>query len=125
MRLPFQASIGNSTIVGEVLQNSCSLFFAKNVCIGDGLVLFFRLLAIPPSGMYPYTKDTAVNTGMSSVECTLTDYSVRTPRKNPSTSLFLLFLLTKTACFFCLKELKGLRPLKLRQATLSNILGCK
>lgn len=31
---PLKTSVRNGTIVGEVLQSSCSSFFAKNVCIG-------------------------------------------------------------------------------------------
>lgn len=34
----------------------------------------------------PYTKDSAVYTEKISIECTMNDDSVRTPRKNPSTS---------------------------------------
>lgn len=63
--------------------------FKKN---GDGSVTNFRLLAIPA----PYTKYAAVNTEKCSVECTVNNDSVQTPRKillHLQTSCILLFLL--------------------------------
>lgn len=99
MRLPFKTTLGNGTIVGEVLQCRC-----KNVCIGDiicqnagerflekkqkwhWISQEFRPLAIPASGTYPHTSDVAVKTEGSLVERTANDKSVPTSRKNPSTS---------------------------------------
>lgn len=54
--------------------------------IGSGSVRVFRPLAIPASGTTAYTKDAAVNAEKSSVECSMNNDSVRTPRKNPYTS---------------------------------------
>lgn len=56
----------------------------------------FRSFAIPASGTSPYTKVASFTTDKSSVNCTVNDESVRTPRKNPSsTNITLLFMLAK------------------------------
>lgn len=60
---------------------------------GVGSVRVLRLLAFLASGTSTYTKDAAVNTKNSTVDCTVDDDSVQIPRKNLQTSIFLLFLL--------------------------------
>lgn len=88
------------------LQRTCSLvtFYAENAGggfrdhkeIGGGGQLEFSVTAIPASGKSLYTK-LLIRTEKSSIECTMNDYNVQTPRKNPlhlQTSLF-LFLVEK------------------------------
>lgn len=82
--------------------------------------LEFDIRVILASGKSHYTKDAAVNKDKSSVECTLNDDSVSTPRKNPSTSTNIILFVekTKATCIICSKDSKGLRPLKFCHARL-------
>lgn len=110
----------------DTLSQKCKRMVYRLEKNGGGSVRVFRHLAIPALGTSPYTKDAAVNTEKSSVECTVNDDSVRTPRKNPSTSTNITLLVisvgkTKANCIICLKKSNGLRPLKARHAGLSIV----
>lgn len=52
--------------------------------------LEFSVTAIPVSGRSLYTK-LLIRTEKSSIECTMNDYNVQTPRKDPSTSTNITF----------------------------------